>query len=290
MPGIMLNPTKEGLKLIADDFEIVIDPAENFKGICDGFFISNIYSSNNKFHKYNSPVFVPDWVKKLTLHKSTTDEFIVSCTSGDKHTLRKNGKRILNFTFIEFKDNPCSGVLMLETKDNIVVYSSETSIEPNLIPPCDTLIINGKVQTPLKSLLKTITDFNIEISHISNLYGVINSLNSYAPDNTVGVDHTVLEVACHFLKNNCTVFSKAVKPLSSFAELPPVIITTTPEQYPHRPVIPDSVFTPELSLSDIYSFASTAPTEKTIAVLSDYHGKRQRGNLTICGTGNIFEL
>ena len=290
MCEILLNPTVEGFRFMADDFEIIIDPTDDCEGNCDAFMVSNIRSFHGNLRKNNAPVFVSESIKKLSLYTSNTEDITVVCASGEKHTLRKNGKRVLDFRFIEFNSRPDSSMIVLEEQNNIIVYTSGAIEDPSLIPPCNTLILNGGARTPLKSILKTVPSFSVQISDFSRFFEVISNFNSYVPENTVGIDHTVLEAACHFLKNNCTVFSKAVKPLSAFKELPPVIITTTPDQYPHRPAIPDSVFMPQLSLRDIYSVSSTVSAEKTIVVLSDYYGKRQRGNLTICGTGNIFQV
>ncbi len=290
MSGIILNTTENGLRLIIDSFEIIIDPTKEFSDSSDAFLISNIHNLNSSLCKHKLPVFVPENIKELTLHTSLEEEFIIGCTLEEKHTLRKHRKKILDFSFIEFKSHSGSSLIILERDNNIIVYATGALPAPELIPPCDTLIINAGKQTPLTSLMNTIPEFTVEISDFSRFLEVISSFNLYAPDDTVGIDHTALEAACLYLKNNYTVFSKAIKPLSQYEKLPPVIITADTSRYPLRPVIPDVLFSPHVSLREIYTVSSAVKANNVIAYCPDYVGERKRGKLTITGNDTIFQI
>ena len=106
----------------------------------------------------------------------------------------------------------------------------------------------------------------------------------------MGIDHTAMESACHYLKNNYTVFSRAIKPLSQFSELPPIIITTDKKLYPNRPAIPDTLFFNRISLSEIYNLSSHINATNIIAYCPDFEGERKRGNITITGMDTIFPI
>ena len=167
---------------------------------------------------------------------------------------------------------------------------SGTIPPPQSIPPCDSLIINAGKQNYLPHFLKNVQEFTIEISDCSHFYEVTNCFNSTAPDNTVGIDHTAMDTACQYLKNNYTVFSKTTKPLSQYGVLPPVIITKSPELYPSRPSLPESLFLPGISLGDIYSVSSQVNAENIIAYCPDYNGERKRGNLIITGESAVHYI
>lgn len=290
MSGIIINTSEKGLKLIADNFEISIDPTNEFSGNADIFFISNIHSFNNSLYTHKSPVFIPESIKKLAFYMPPEDEYTISCTPGEKRTLRKHGEKILDFKFIEFESDPIKYAILIQANNETIVYTREITSNPKLLPPCDTLIMNCHHRMPFKSMLENIPEFTVDIGDYSNLYDILDYFNNCAPDNTVGIDHSALDVACHYLKNNCTVFSNTIKPLSHYKKLPAVIITANTQKYTTRPSIPGDLFISQISLSDIYSLSSAVNAKKVIAYCPDFEKTRKRGNLTITGENTIFQI
>ena len=290
MSGIILNPTAEGLRLIADNFEIMIDTTDSFSGSADAFLISNIHSFSSSLYKHKVPVFVAAGIKNISFHTATDDEFTIICTPGKAYTLRKERKKALEFRFIEFESAPMSNLILIDAKGSTIAYTTGIVPKPELIPHCDTLIINCHQCTPIISMLKNIPEFTVSVDDYSKLYDILSCFNHGAPDNSVGIDHTVLDAACHYLKNDCTVFSKAIKPLSQYKKLPPVIITSDAGRYPFRPVVSGSLFLPQITLSDIYKTSVSANANNIIAFCPGYDGDRKRGNLTITGKNTMFEI
>ncbi len=302
MSGIVFNTSFEGCRFITDGYEILTDLSSSVISNPDAVLFSGLRQLGNGIgiipSHCNASSFAPQSVKTLaekclkrglqTLPVNT--ETITGCTAGVVNRLRKNGNKATEFTFYELPERPDNCAIFLKTDKSSILYVSSEITKSLTVPDFDTLIINTQKKSPLQAILNTIPKFTVEVQDFSKLYEVVQFFSSNAPDNSVGIDNTVTPAACDYLKLNCAVFSKSVKPLSAFDSPPQVIITADSLRYTSLPSVPVSVFLPGMSLADIYSIATSFSTQNVIAVCPDFEGKRKRGNLTICGLNSVFEI
>lgn len=299
----LLYAEATGIRIISDDVDIAIDPVSLTQGsFPHAIIFSGLKSAarGKTLHgnKENIPVFTSSHTKKLLIRansKFDTENFpsaeeIISCTPNRKTTLRKDGNPVAEFTFFSPKEFPANSHVLIKTKTRNILYTADIRDKGFKMPTHDTLIICANKKTPVKEIISKVGNVVIKTENFSDLSDVLCFFNQEFKGVSVGIDSTITNKAYEYLKADCTVFSNTIKPLSSFAHMPPVIITADETLYTDRFCMFSSDFQKELSLADVYEFTKSSCAKTKIAICHGLNSIRKRGDITLCCEGSIIEL
>ena len=294
-----------GCRIISGGADIIIDPSDaNFGRIPDGVIFSCPQAAGakclNQLATYETtPVYTAAVTKKLLnlnfikYGSLTSDggvdkriiEEIISCRQKAKNVLRKQGQFKSEIIFLNNSKVPGEYDVFIKTASHSIVYANTPS--DKVFPKHDILIINANKKAPAEQFLRRLPKAVIKAENFSGLYTILDYFNCKDSNIKVGVDETVSTPACEYLKMDCTVFSKNVRPLSSFKKTPSVIISAKPENYKSYTVLPSSLFGCNASLYDIYKLAANSYAKKIIVITNKTHVTHKRGNIFFCQSGAL---
>lgn len=300
--------SKKGFRIFSGGADILIDydciPSDSRP---DGAVLSCPSSATVEFldsisRNEDIPVFTSATAKKLInlnyikyniLNTQTSKKHIdelISCRQRTKNTLRKNGIYKGDILFYGYNDIPGVCAVCIKTQEDTILYVHGGIPWDKPFPHHDTLIINCNKKAPVESVIQKMPKIIVAIDKFANLYDVLHFFNDDKRAINTGIDDSVIAAACEYLKLDCTVFSKHVKPLSSFDKSPKVIITSRPENYEEGFILPAKLFSPRPSLEEIYALALNSNANQKFAFCSGFNGIRKRGNLTLCGNNVTAQL
>ncbi|MBP3360385.1 MAG: hypothetical protein J6N52_06000 [Clostridia bacterium] len=217
---------------------------------------------------------------------SSAVEEIMSCSFRSRIVINRGKRNQAEVFFYPAGSFPGMSAIYIRTNQSSILYTCGGLPSWEKLPEAEVYIIRLRRRASSMPELLSSGGAVINTGSFSDIFDVISFFNG-SDDRTVGIDRSVLEPACDFLRFGYPVFSEKIRPLSGCRSDPEFIISARSRIYPGRIKIPSELFSQAPALSDIYAFCSKDKAKKVFVVSPDIKRscEQYRGNIFFCGSG-----
>jgi len=211
------------------------------------------------------------------LKKNPADE-IIDCSFKRGITVNRGCENSAQIYFRPCGTFPGMSAIFIKTRRESMLYVPECSVSEDSLKTPDLLVLKAEAGG-LSRKLAGRERLVVDIKSFSGLFYVLQYLHGKGKGIRAGIDNTVIQPACEYLRWGYPVFSKHVRPLSEFERRPQLILTSNPGLYSGAVVTDTDMFINSPELSDIYAFCKKINPAKAIVCSEKIKHTHHRGNI-----------
>lgn len=216
------------------------------------------------------------------------DDEIIDCNFKKSITVNRDKENCAKIFFRPCGTFPGMSMIFIKTQEDSLLYTpSCLTIDGTLEKP-DYLVMRAN-SYGMNHKLDKYEKVVVQVESFSGLFDILQYLNGRGKGVRAGIDKTVIQPACEYLKMGYPVFSKYVRPLSEFDKMPRMVLTTKPGLYEKNNVVGTDYFAFCPGLSEIYSFCKKINPTKAIVYSDKIEHSHRRGNIIFSKSYQSFQ-